>query len=120
MTDLRQYKDLEIDWQMTPADAVALYLEWGNSGYRGGYENRVKSKDDYSNYFVVSSWDTPPTVTFVRRNSDGAQELWKTILPPGLAEEFLKNDGSVKGAYGVSPSIRSWLESLLYEEVVAA
>ena len=31
MGQLRAYKDLIIDWEMTPEDAVAIYLEWGNN-----------------------------------------------------------------------------------------
>ena len=42
MGRLREYKDLLIDWEMTPEDAVAIYLEWGNNGYRGGYQYAVR------------------------------------------------------------------------------
>jgi len=110
MSDLRQFKNLEIDWNMTPADAVALYLEWGNTGYGGSYEKRVTSKDDYSNYFMVSSWEDPPKVYLVRRNSDGAEYLAEMELPENLKVTFLKDEGSVKGVYGVNRDIRNWLE----------
>lgn len=112
--ELRQFKDLEIDWNMTPADAVALYLEWGNTGYGGGYQNRVTGKDDYSNYFVVSSWDTPPKVYLVRRNSDGAEYLAEVELPENLREKFMNNEGATKGVYGVNNEIRDWLENQMY------
>ena len=54
MGRLREYKDLLIDWEMTPEDAVAIYLEWGNNGYRGGYQYAVRGKGDHSHYFVSS------------------------------------------------------------------
>jgi hypothetical protein len=112
--ELRQFKDLEIDWNMTPADAVALYLEWGNTGYGGGYQNRVTCKDDFSNYFVVSSWDNPPKVYLVRRNSDGAEYLAEVELPENLRERFMNNEGATKGVYGVNNEIRQWLENQMY------
>lgn len=111
MNELRRFKDLDIDWNMTPADAVALYLEWGNTGYGGGYRKRVTSKDDYSNYFVVSSWENPPKVYLVSRNSDGAEYLAELELPEDLRKEFMENEGAAKGVYGVNRKIRRWLES---------
>jgi hypothetical protein len=114
MTDLREFKDLEIDWNMTPADAVALYLEWGNTGYGGGYQNRVTSKDDYSNYFMISSWEDPPKVYLVRRNSDGAEYLAELELPEHLREGFRCEEGDCKGVYGVTEEIKSWLENQMH------
>ena len=43
-----------IDWEMTPEEAVRLYLEWGNNWARGNYV--IRSKDDVSHYFVVNTW----------------------------------------------------------------
>ncbi|MEJ5243457.1 MAG: DVU0772 family protein [Desulfomicrobiaceae bacterium] len=114
MGQLRRFKDLVIDWEMTPEDAVALYLEWGNNGYRGGYQNAVRSKTDHSNYFVVNTWKTPPTVTLVRRNSDGAEELVELPLPESLARDFVTSVHGHKGVYGVNEPIRQWLEREIF------
>lgn len=114
MGQLRQFKDLEIDWEMTPEDAVALYLEWGNTGYGGSYENRVKSKNDYSNYFVVYNWDEDLKACLVRRNSDGAEDLACLLIPEQVSRSFRKEYGKLKGVYKVDPEIRSWLENELY------
>ncbi len=35
----------EIDWDMTPEEAVRLYLEWGNNWVRGNYVIRSKNDD---------------------------------------------------------------------------
>jgi hypothetical protein len=114
MNELRQFKNLDIDWNMTPADAVALYLEWGNSGYGGGYQNRVTCKDDHSNYFVVSTWEDPPKIYLVRRCSDGAEYLAEVDMPERLKESYLQNEGAVRGVYGVNEEIRNWLENQMY------
>jgi hypothetical protein len=56
MGSLQNYRDLEIDWSMTPWDAVTLYLEWGNNSWHANHQP-VRSKADFSNYFVVYTWD---------------------------------------------------------------
>ncbi len=114
MGQLRRFKDLVIDWEMTPEDAVALYLEWGNNGYRGGYQHAVRGKSDHSNYFVVNTWKNPPTVTLVRRNSDGAEELMELALPEPLARDFVTSVYGHKGVYPVNPAIRTWLEQEMF------
>ncbi len=113
MGELRKFKDLEIDWNMTPEDAVALYLEWGNTGY-AGYECRVKGKCDYSNYFVVYSWDEKPKVFLIRRNSDGTEELATLDLPKDLEKGFLKKTSGFKGVYEPTKEIKDWLKKELY------
>ena len=62
----------QIDWDMTPEEAVTLYLEWGNNWTHG---KMVKSKDDVSCYFVIYAWDEQPRVILIKRNSDEAVDL---------------------------------------------
>lgn len=114
MGQLRAYKDLVIDWEMTPEDAVAIYLEWGNNGYRGGYQNAVKGKEDFSHYFVINTWNEKPTVTLLYRNSDGAKELAVLPLPDTLARKFLNGVYNHKGVYPVNADVKEWLETELY------
>lgn len=99
---------------MTPEDAVAIYLEWGNNGYRGGYQYAVRGKEDFSHYFVINTWDEHPTATLVYRNSDGAEDLAVLALPDPLANTFLKAVHNHKGIYPVSADVRKWLERELY------
>ena len=60
LNDIKKDRDLidSIDWNMTPEEAVKLYLEWGNNSSSGN--NVIKSKDDVSHYFVLYSWDEKP------------------------------------------------------------
>ncbi|NCD24495.1 MAG: hypothetical protein EOL86_02705 [Deltaproteobacteria bacterium] len=115
MGQLREFKDLTIDWDMTPEDAVAIYLEWGNNGYRGGYQNAVRGKEDFSHYFVINTWNAHPTVTLLYRNSDGAQELAELPLPEKLAKNFLHGVYHHKGVYPVNSDVKKWLETELYQ-----
>ena len=71
-----------IDWEMTPEDAVKLYLEWGNNWVSGNYV--IRSKDDVSHYFVINTWKGDPVIYLVRRNSDEAQNLAEIRMPSDL------------------------------------
>lgn len=114
MGQLREFKNLVIDWEMTPEDAVAIYLEWGNNGYRGGYQNAVRGKEDFSHYFVINTWEEKPTATLLYRNSDGAEELAVLPLPMKLASDFLDDVHHHKGVYPVNSQVKQWLETELY------
>jgi len=113
MGSLRNFKNLDIDWSMTPEDAVTMYLEWGNNCWKGDRQP-VRSKDDISTYFVVSTWGEQPMVRLVRRSSEGAEELAELVLPRDVGRDFLKDTDGLKGLYPVDSSIRRWLEKELY------
>jgi crotonobetainyl-CoA:carnitine CoA-transferase CaiB-like acyl-CoA transferase len=97
-----------IDWSMTPEEAVTLYLEWGNNSAHG--RKMVKSKRDVSYYFVVSTWDEPPKIYLVRRNSDEAVDLAAIELPLHLRDRFLESAARRKSVYALTPEVREWLE----------
>lgn len=113
MNALRAYRDLDIDWSMTPWDAVTLYLEWGNNCWNGdsGVRQPVRSKDDYSNYFVIYTWDPVPKVMLIRRNSEQAQELASLDLPEGLRERFLDEVGHLRGVFPPNAEVKEWLRA---------
>ncbi len=111
MGQLSRFRNLEIDWDMEPVDAVGLYLEWGNNGYGGSYENRVRGKNDESIYWVVYNWDESPKVFLVRRNSDGAEDLACLDLPKHLERDFKREMGDLKGTFPITDSIRDWLKN---------
>jgi len=109
MGQLADFRHLSIDWDMSPEEAVTMYLEWGNN-WRRGERSPVRSKGDISNYFVLNTWQQPPVVTLVRRNSDGAEELATLELPHTLKEHARRETGAIKGVFAITPSLRSWLE----------
>ena len=101
----------EIDWDMTPEEAVTLYLEWGNNWTHG---KMVKSKDDVSHYFVVNTWDEPAKIYLIRRNSEEAVELAIIDMPEKLREHFLESIAHNKGVYAINEEVKAWLEEQLH------
>jgi hypothetical protein len=100
-----------IDWEMTPEEAVRLYLEWGCNWARSNYV--IRSKNDMSHYFVVNTWKEKPVVYFMRRNSDEAVEMAQFTLPEELERDFLDSVGHHRGVYSINPKIRTWLQNQL-------
>ncbi len=96
-----------IDWDMTPEEAIRLYLEWGNNWSRGYH--MVRSKNDVSHYFVLNTWEKDPIIYLVQRTSGGAVELARIEIPEELKERVKKQIHSHKGVYAVDDEVRDWL-----------
>ncbi len=113
LEDIRKNRDLvnAIDWDMTPEEAVRLYLEWGNNWARGNYV--IRSKDDVSHYFVVNTWKETPVIYFIRRNSDEAVELAEISMPQDMEKRFMKSVGNNKGVYAIEGEVKAWLKEQL-------
>ncbi len=116
LEELRNHDDLTsvIDWDMTPEEAVTLYLEWGNNPANGN--RRVRSKNDTSLYFIVNTWEDPARVYLIRRNSDEAVELAEIDLPDAIRRRFMDSVYHLKGVYPVNEELKAWLEKNLYED----
>lgn len=99
----------EVDWEMTPEMAVRMYLEWGNIWAHADRRHVVRSKSDYSVYFVVNCWDRPYYIYLIKRNSEEAVELAKIELPPQFENPVCK----LKGIYAVDGDLRDWLKKEL-------
>ena len=115
LDDIKKNNDLlnAIDWDMTPEEAVRLYLEWGNNWARGNYV--IRSSSDISHYFVVNTWKENPVIQFIRRNSEDATELGKIEMPGDLQKRFLESVGHNKGVYSIEGEVRTWLKDQLGE-----
>lgn len=100
-----------IDWEMTPEEAVRLYLEWGNNWANGNYV--IRSKKDESIYFTVSTWKEPPVVYLIRRNSDEARDIARIELPERIKQQFMHENGNNKGVYSIEGPIKEWLRNEL-------
>jgi len=114
LQDIKKNADLlnAIDWEMTPEEAVRLYLEWGNNWARGNYV--IRSKDDVTHYFVVNTWKDEPVIYLIRRNSDEAVELAKIEMPEDVKMRFMESIGHNKGVYAIDDNVRDWLKKELY------
>ena len=100
-----------IDWEMTPEEAVRLYLEWGNNWAHRNYV--IRSKQDETLYFVVSTWKEPPIVYLIRRNSEEAQEIAAIKMPKEIEKQYLEEIGHLKGVYAVEGTVKQWLQKEL-------
>ncbi len=100
-----------IDWDMTPEEAVRLYLEWGNNWAGGKYV--IRSKEDVTYYFVVNTWGKNPVIFLIRRNSEEAVELAKIDMPDEIEKRFLQSNGSLKGVYAIEGEVKEWLKKTL-------
>lgn len=111
--EIRNDQDLldNIDWEMTPEEAVRLFLEWGNNWSRGNYV--IRGKEDVSYYFVVNTWGENPVVYLIRRNSDEAKELAEIKLPENVKDRFLDSIGNNKGVYSIEGDVKEWLQKEL-------
>ncbi len=112
MSSLKDFALYDIDWDLTPEDAVTLYLEWGNNDWKSP-NPPVRSKDDVATYFVIDSWQNPPLIRLVRRNSENAEELFSMPLPPELLHDWQENNGALRGVSAPTPKIKAWLKKEL-------
>jgi len=99
-----------IDWEMTPEEAVRLYLEWGNNWTRGNYV--IRSKNDVAHYFVVNTWNKP-VIYLIRRNSEDAEELAEIQMPKAIERRFMQRVGHHKGVWAIDHEVRDWLQQEL-------
>jgi len=113
LDDIRSNRDLinSIDWDMTPEEAVRLYLEWGNNWAGGNYV--IRSKEDETIYFVINTWKKSPVIYLIRRNSEDAEELAKIDMPTDLERQFMKENGSIKGVCSIEGEVKNWLQDEL-------
>jgi len=116
LDDIRSNRDLvnSIDWEMTPEEAVRLYLEWGNNWAGGNYV--IRSKEDETIYFVINTWKESPVIYLIRRNSEDAEELAKIDMPSDLERQFMKANGSIKGVCSIEGEVKNWLQEQLNTE----
>lgn len=115
MAELKDFSLYNIDWDLTPEQAVTMYLEWGNNDWTAEYPP-VRSKEDVSIYFVVDSWQDPPIIRLVRRNSENAEDIFAMPMPPELLPNFRKDNGHLRGISAPTPEIKAWLKKRLEQE----
>ncbi|MDL2307858.1 hypothetical protein LJC48_07575, partial [Desulfovibrio sp. OttesenSCG-928-C06] len=109
MSLLSEFAYLPIDWQMTPEHAVTMYLEWGNNDWHSEYPP-VRSKEDYSIYFVVDTWGEKPVVRLVKRNSEQADDLISLELPAHLQAGWQAEYPGLRGIFEPTDEIKNWLK----------
>ncbi|SHN60164.1 DVU0772 family protein [Desulfovibrio litoralis] len=110
MSSLKDFSQLNIDWNLSPEHAVTMYLEWGNNDWHAEHPP-VRSKDDFAHYFVVDTWGESPIIRLVRRNSENAVELISVPLPDSLKANYVKEYGNLRGVFEPTQEIKAWIKS---------
>ena len=112
LEDIKKNNNLlnDIDWEMTPEMAVTLYLEWGNNPALGIHN--IRSKKDFSTYFVINTWHEP-VIYLIRRNIEDSVELAAIKMPESLENRFLDSVGYNKGTYSIEGEVKNWLQDTL-------
>jgi len=100
-----------VDWEMTPEEAIALHLEWGPLRSQKYYNSR--DNDNETVYFIINTWNNPPTLTLVRRKGFDSEDLGDFSLPKNIEREFMLEIGRNKGVYAVDGKVRDWLKKEL-------
>jgi len=98
-----------VDWEMTPEEAIALHLEWGQLRGQAYYRDH----NSETVYFSINTWKNPPIVSLVRRKGFDSEELANFRLPERLEQKFMASNGIHKGIFAVEGEIRSWLKKEL-------
>ena len=112
MSSLKDFSLCHIDWNLSPEHAVTMYLEWGNNDWHAEYPP-VRSKVDVSHYFVVDSWQEPPVIRLVRRNSEQAEDLVTVPVPEDLLPDYRQAHGHWRGISEPTPRLKDWLRQEL-------
>ena len=116
MKSLADCRNLDIDWELGPEEAVTMYLEWGNNDWQSEYPP-VRSKTDVSTYFVVDTWGEVPIIRLVQRNSEQADDLLVFPLPERFLVGFYAENGKNKGIYTPTDDIKAWLRAELGQNI---
>jgi hypothetical protein len=111
LAELKKDRELinSIDWEMTPEMAVRLYMEWGNVWSDLDRGHIIRSKKDYSVFFLVQSWARPYYICLVKSNTEEAVDLAKIELP----EKFEKKASEPQFAYAPEGELKEWLKKEL-------
>lgn len=114
MADLKDFALHEIDWNITPEHAVAMYLEWGNNAC--DEYPAVRTESDSSTYFVVDSWGERPVIRLVERNMAKAEDLFSMPMPEEFMDDHRQAHGTWKGVSAPTEALKTWLRVQLGQE----
>lgn len=99
-----------IDWEMTPEDAVAIYLEWGNNW---GDHRAIAVKDDESFYFVIDTWEQEPIIRLIRRTFEDVDVLAESTVSYEFLPDIHREYGLIKGVFALPQRMRERLQQVL-------
>lgn len=110
---LRNLRDIntelqnEIQWEMTPEEAIALHLEWGPLRNQAYYNSRDSENETI--YFIINTWKSEPQLQLVKRKGFDMETIGKFKLPRRLQEFY----GGLKGVFTPDKATIVWIKDQL-------
>ena len=111
MDALAALAHLEIDWDLSPDEAVLMYMEQSDCGY--SLFPLTTPPDSVSRYFVVDTWETVPVLRLLERDFTFLKQL--AVFP--LPEEFMpclrEKLGYSRGMFAPPFEVIAWLKQCM-------
>lgn len=96
-----------IQWDMTPEEAIALHLEWGPLRSQAYYNSR--DADNETIYFVINNWKEKPELHLYKRKGFDMEIIGEFNLPRRLQEYY----GELKGVFTPDKATQVWIKDQL-------
>jgi hypothetical protein len=110
--ELARVAHLDIDWDLTPEDAVQLHMEQDESlGHV--LLPAVARPEDVSRYFVVDSCYNPPVIRLQERTRVVLNALLAFPVPEALLPAVRRDLGNRRGTFAPPPEILDWLRETM-------
>ncbi len=97
----------DIQWEMTPEEAIALHLEWGPLRSQAYYNSR--DSDNETIYFIINNWKPKPQLQLLRRKGFDMDTLGRFEIPDKLAVFY----GELKGVFSLNKETQNWIKTQL-------
>jgi hypothetical protein len=110
--ELARAVHLDIDWEMTPEDAVQMHLEQDDS-HGHVFLPAVARPEDSSRYFVVDTCYDPPVIRLQERSRTVLNALLVFPVPEALRPVVRRRLGNERGTFAPPPEILAWLRETL-------
>ena len=107
MDSLAALAHLEIDWDLSPDEAVVMYMEQPDCGY--ALFPGVTAEDAVSRYFVLDTWETTPVLRLLERNREFLKQLAVFPLPEDLMPAVRAKIGLARGMFPPPAEVLAWL-----------
>lgn len=91
----------DIDWETSPEEAIAMFLEWGQLRNQKYYID----SSDYVIFFTVQTWQEP--MLFLTKISTASIDIIGKFEFPA---EFVKGIYKHKGTYKISDELIAWVK----------
>ncbi|MDR2077088.1 MAG: PepSY-associated TM helix domain-containing protein [Desulfovibrio sp.] len=110
--ELSRVAHLDIDWELTPEDAVLLHMEQDES-HGHLFLPAVGRPEDSSRYFVVDTCYDPPVIRLQERSRVVLNALLTFPVPEALRPAVRARLGADRGTFAPPPEVLAWLRQAM-------